>query len=65
MMTRCQHHILTENIWFVIQTLYGLKPHIVEISGDVTDGRWTDGQGKTVLLSHCNALDCWKAESRN
>ena len=47
MVTCCQDHILTENIWFVwSKTSY---------SGDVTDagrtGVRTDGQGKIELLS--------------
>ena len=34
MLTCCQDHILAEN-------MYGLKHHIVEISGDVTDAGQT------------------------
>ena len=38
-LTCCQDHLLTENIWF---GLYGLKHHIVEMRGGVTDaGRTT------------------------
>ena len=41
-LTCCQDHLLTENIWF---GLYGLKHHIVEMRGGVTDaGRTTNEQ---------------------
>ena len=59
-LTCCQDNILTENIWFV---LLGLKHHIVEMRGDVTDARrqTNNEQLKIELLSQ------WKleAESRN
>ena len=44
MLTCCQDHILTENIWF-----YCLKHRIVEIRGDVTmrDKRQTSEDGAT------------------
>ena len=35
-LTCCQEHMLTENIW-----LYGLKHHIVEMIGGVTDAGQT------------------------
>ena len=38
MLTRCQDHILTENIY----GLYGQKHHIVEMRGAVTDAGQTN-----------------------
>ena len=44
--------IVGVTIFQKIYGLYGLKHHIVEISGDVTKARRTDGQqGKIELLS--------------
>ena len=43
--------------------LYGLKPHTVDISGDVNDARRTNEQGKIGL--GFSAFGCWKAEFRN
>ena len=50
-LTCCQDHILTENVWF-----YGLKHHIVEISGDVTDAGQTTSKDRATQLLICELL---------
>ena len=41
----CQDNILTENIWF-----YGLKHHIVEMRGDVTNAGGTNNEQVRIEL---------------
>ena len=50
-LTCCQDHFLTENIWF-----YGLKHHIVEMRGGVTDGMHWMLEAEKSPLKLCNAF---------
>ena len=44
--------------------LYGLKPHIVEISGDVTDAGRTNGRTREDRATQYSANGLLEAESR-
>ena len=60
MLTCCQDHIFTENIWF-----YCLKHRIVEIRGDVTmrDKRQTSEDGATQPMDAVGWVSQWAASS--